>query len=115
MLYWEPSCRGALKTGTVATTVRLRQTPRMSDGDYLIAFGSSSDPEALREAQGYRWPLGAAGLKAVTGFHDEALAGEWKGYHSSRFGLQYRVIYRALSAETLFQVVSVAAHDYRRT
>jgi mRNA-degrading endonuclease YafQ of YafQ-DinJ toxin-antitoxin module len=54
-------------------------------------------------------------LKRTARRHDEALAGEWKGYRSSRLGLQYRVIYRVLAAEMLFQVVSVTAHDYRRT
>lgn len=54
------------------------------------------------------------GLRAIKGFHDEALSGEWKGHRSSRLSLQYRVIYRLVAAEQLFQVVSVAAHDYRR-
>ena len=58
---------------------------------------------------------GPPGLRRITGFHDEALSGEWKGYRSSRLGLQYRVIYRVLPAETLFQVISITAHDYRGT
>jgi len=58
---------------------------------------------------------GPPGLRHITGFHDEALSGEWKGYRSSRLGLQYRVIYRVLAAEMLFQVISVTPHDDRRT
>ena len=58
---------------------------------------------------------GPPGLRQITGFYDEALSGEWKGYRSSRLGLQYRVIYRVLAADMLFQVISVTAHDYRRT
>jgi hypothetical protein len=58
---------------------------------------------------------GPPGLRQIAGFHDEALAGEWKGYRSSRLGLQYRIIYRILAAEMLFQVISVTPHDYRRT
>ena len=58
---------------------------------------------------------GPPGLRQIAGFHDEALSGEWKGYRSSRLGLQYRVIYRVLAADMLFQVISVTAHDYRRT
>jgi mRNA-degrading endonuclease YafQ of YafQ-DinJ toxin-antitoxin module len=58
---------------------------------------------------------GPLGLRQITGFHDEALSGEWKGHRSSRLGLQYRVIYRVLAAEMLFQVISVTARDYRRT
>lgn len=57
---------------------------------------------------------GPPGLRLIKGFHDEALAGEWKGHRSSRLGVQYRVIYRVTSAEQLFQVVSITAHDYRR-
>jgi mRNA-degrading endonuclease RelE of RelBE toxin-antitoxin system len=58
---------------------------------------------------------GPPGLRQITGFHDEVLSGEWKGYRSSRLGLQYRVIYRVLAADMCFQVISVTAHDYRRT
>jgi addiction module RelE/StbE family toxin len=57
---------------------------------------------------------GPPGLRLIKGFHDEALAGEWKGYRSSRLGEQWRVIYRVLAGDLLFQVVSITAHDYRR-
>lgn len=57
---------------------------------------------------------GPMGLRLIKGFHDEALAGEWNGYRSSRLGDQWRVIYRVVTEETLFQVASITAHDYRR-
>ena len=57
---------------------------------------------------------GPFGLRQITGFHDEALSGAWKGHRSSRLGAQYRVIYRALPDELTFQVMSITAHDYRR-
>lgn len=57
---------------------------------------------------------GPSGLRAIKGLHDEALSGEWKGHRSSRLSIQYRVIYRVVAADQLFQVVSVTAHDYRR-
>jgi hypothetical protein len=57
---------------------------------------------------------GPLGLRMIKGFHDEALHGQWQGYRSSRLSLRYRVIYRAITPETLFQVVQVTAHDYRR-
>ena len=57
---------------------------------------------------------GPPGLRLIKGFHDEALAGEWKGHRSSRVGIQYRLIYRVIPSEQLFQVVSITAHDYRR-
>ncbi len=57
---------------------------------------------------------GPPGLRLIKGFHDEALSGEWAGYRSSRLGLKFRIIYRLVSRDQLFQVVSITAHDYRR-
>ena len=57
---------------------------------------------------------GPPGLRLIKGFHDEALSGGWKGYRSSRLGIQWRVIYRTIPEELLFQVASINAHDYRR-
>jgi len=58
---------------------------------------------------------GPPGLRLIKGLHDEALAGEWQGYRSSRLGLQWRVIYQIISRELLFQVASITTHDYRRS
>jgi mRNA-degrading endonuclease YafQ of YafQ-DinJ toxin-antitoxin module len=57
---------------------------------------------------------GPPGLRLIKGFHDEALRGDWQGYRSSRLSLQYRVIYRLLPKQAVFQVVQVTPHDYRR-
>ncbi len=57
---------------------------------------------------------GPPGLRLIQGFHDEALAGQWRGYRSSRLGRQWRVIYRVASADRAFYVESVTPHDYRR-
>jgi mRNA-degrading endonuclease YafQ of YafQ-DinJ toxin-antitoxin module len=57
---------------------------------------------------------GPPGLRLIRGFNDESLSGEWRGYRSSRLGLQWRIIYRSAPEQQLFQVVSIAAHDYRR-
>lgn len=57
---------------------------------------------------------GPPGLRAIKGFHDEALSGEWKGHRSSRLGLQWRVIYSVTAHVLLIQVVQVTPHDYRR-
>jgi mRNA-degrading endonuclease YafQ of YafQ-DinJ toxin-antitoxin module len=57
---------------------------------------------------------GPPGLRLIKGFHDEALSGGWKGYRSSRLGIQWRVIYRTIPEEQIFQVASITAHDYRR-
>lgn len=57
---------------------------------------------------------GPPGLRAIKGFHDEALSGEWKGHRSSRLGLQWRVIYQVVANVLLIKVVHVTAHDYRK-
>jgi addiction module RelE/StbE family toxin len=57
---------------------------------------------------------GPGGLKAIKGFHDEALMGEWQGHRSSRLNLQWRVIYRIEADVLLIEVVQVTAHDYRK-
>ena len=57
---------------------------------------------------------GPMGLRLMKGFRDEALAGAWKGCRSSHWGDHWRVIYRVVADGSLFQVESVAAHDYRR-
>lgn len=57
---------------------------------------------------------GPPGLRAIRGFRDEALSGKWQGHRSSRLNLQYRIIYRVVASQLLFQVVEVTPHDYRR-
>lgn len=57
---------------------------------------------------------GPAGLRKIKGFHDEALAGEWQGYRSSRLNRQYRVIYQQEGDHFLILVIDLNAHDYRK-
>jgi addiction module RelE/StbE family toxin len=57
---------------------------------------------------------GPPGLRLIKGFHDEALAGEWRGFRSSRLGEQWRVIYRVAQDALTFYVEAVTPHDYRR-
>ena len=57
---------------------------------------------------------GPRGLRAIRGFHDEPLHGEWKGYRASRLNRQFRVIYRVDRGRIFVEVVDVTAHDYRR-
>lgn len=57
---------------------------------------------------------GPAGLRAIRGFQDEALAGEWKGCRSSRLNEQWRVIYEVEADVLRILVVRVTPHDYRR-
>ena len=57
---------------------------------------------------------GPLGLRLIRGFNDEALAGEWRGFRSSRLGLQWRVIYRVVTTGVAFYVESITPHEYRR-
>jgi addiction module RelE/StbE family toxin len=57
---------------------------------------------------------GPPGLRLIKGFHDESLSGEWRGCRSSRLGQQWRIIYRVITEELLFQIVSITLHEYRR-
>lgn len=57
---------------------------------------------------------GPAGLALIRGFNDEALAGRWKGYRSSRLSQAYRVIYRVERDRLLVIVERVSKHDYSR-
>ena len=57
---------------------------------------------------------GPPGLRLIKGLHDEALAGEWRGWRSSRLGLQWRVIYPVVANDLAFYVESITPHDYRR-
>ena len=57
---------------------------------------------------------GPPGVRLIKGFHDEALAGEWRGFRSSRLGLQWQVIYQVISNDFAFCVESITPHDYRR-
>ena len=54
------------------------------------------------------------GLRAIKGFHDEGLSGDWKGHRSTRLGLQWRVNYRVVANPLQIQMIHVTAHDYRR-
>jgi addiction module RelE/StbE family toxin len=57
---------------------------------------------------------GPPGVRLIQGFHDEALAGKWKGFRSSRLGDQWRVIYRVDAERVTYYVESITAHDYWR-
>jgi addiction module RelE/StbE family toxin len=78
---------------------------------------AGAPPEILKRYE--KWKdiaaiSGPPGLRLIKGFHDEALSGQWKGYRSSRLGIQWRVIYRVVGEVLLIEVVNVTPHDYRR-
>jgi len=57
---------------------------------------------------------GPGGLRAIRGFNDEALRGEWKGFRSSRIGQKYRVLYKIEATSVLVKVIDLTPHDYRK-
>ncbi len=57
---------------------------------------------------------GPLGLRAIKGFHDEALEGKWAGYRSSRLNLQWRIYYRVEKSTVTVYVENVDAHRYRQ-
>lgn len=56
---------------------------------------------------------GPDALRLVPGWNDEALAGRWDGYRSSRLNQQWRIIYLVSRAILHVDVVRISAHDYR--
>lgn len=56
---------------------------------------------------------GPEALAAIRGFNDEALAGRWEGYRSSRLNQAYRVISKVERAQVLVKVERISKHDYR--
>jgi addiction module RelE/StbE family toxin len=57
---------------------------------------------------------GVAGLKAINGYRDHPLKGEWEGARSSSLNDQWRVIYIVMEKEVKVFVFEVTPHDYRR-
>ena len=57
---------------------------------------------------------GPDGLRAIRGFNDEALRGQWKGFRSSRLGQKYRVLYKIEATKVLVKVIDLTPHDYRK-
>jgi mRNA-degrading endonuclease RelE of RelBE toxin-antitoxin system len=55
---------------------------------------------------------GPQGLRAIKGFHDEALQGRLAGLRSSRLGIQWRVLYSVRSDKVTVTVEDVNPHDY---
>jgi addiction module RelE/StbE family toxin len=58
--------------------------------------------------------LGPESLRAIPGYRDEALKGEWHGARSARLNIKWRVIYTVRKNELNVLVFEVTAHDYRK-
>lgn len=57
---------------------------------------------------------GVNGLKAINGYRDHSLKGDWEGARSSSLNTQWRVIYLVSEKEVKIFVLEVTPHDYRR-
>ena len=57
---------------------------------------------------------GPEGLRAIRGFNDETLRGQWKGFRSSRLGQKYRVLYKIEAKKVLVKVIDLTPHNYRK-
>lgn len=55
---------------------------------------------------------GPIGLRNIKGFHDEPLKGDWKGYRSSRLGIQWRVINFRQDQHLEVYVIEITPHKY---
>ena len=55
---------------------------------------------------------GPSGLRAIKGFHDEALAGNLQGYRSSRLNLQWRIVYSVEATTVTVTVERITRHKY---
>jgi addiction module RelE/StbE family toxin len=81
---------------------QLRDAPR----DVVVQYEKWKDVVSLS---------GPPSLRLIKGFHDEALSGQCAGHRSFRLGIQWRVIYQVEAPEVRVLVMTVTAHDYRRT
>ena len=57
---------------------------------------------------------GISGVKAINGYRDHSLNGEWLGARSSSLNTQWRVIYMVADKEVKIFVFEVTPHDYKR-
>jgi addiction module RelE/StbE family toxin len=75
-------------------------------------------PQCIRESY-EQWKAivrtgGPKALLGLSGLHDEALHGRWRGFRSSRLNLQWRVLYQVQAEKVTVAVVRISAHDYKR-
>jgi addiction module RelE/StbE family toxin len=55
---------------------------------------------------------GPKGLKLIRGFRDESLKGDWKGYRSSRLGIQWIIIYKFENEVLEIHIFETKPHKY---
>lgn len=73
-------------------------------------------PQVVRKFMGWVGSVQAVGLEEVrksSGWHDEALKGDWSGYRSIRLNLAYRAIYRITRDGTVELALVEAVNKHR--
>jgi addiction module RelE/StbE family toxin len=73
--------------------------------------------EILRQYEAWKKVVelsGPTSLRAIPGFKDHALKGQWAGARSSYLNIQWRVIYLVEDRFIQIKVLEVTPHDYRK-
>jgi hypothetical protein len=91
--------RRGLAGGTYASSTSTAQSPGRILGSRRVLIVRQRGPQ---------------GLRAIAGFHHEALSGVWRGRRSSRLSIRDRIIYFVDEAAREVHVLDVTRHDYRR-
>ncbi len=55
---------------------------------------------------------GPQGLKLISGFNDEALKGQRKGFRSSRLNIKWRLIYKVEKEVLEVYILEITPHKY---
>jgi addiction module RelE/StbE family toxin len=73
--------------------------------------------EILRQYEAWKTVVelsGPTSIRAIPGYRDHALKGEWAGARSSYLNIQWRVIYVVEAKLIQIKVLEVTPHDYRK-
>lgn len=73
--------------------------------------------EILKQYEAWKRVVELSGphaLRAIPGFKDHALRGEWIGARSSYLNIQWRVVYCIENQAVQIKVLEVTPHDYRK-
>lgn len=73
--------------------------------------------EILRQYEAWKKIVELSGpqtLRAMPGFRDRALKGQWSGARSSYLNIQWRVIYLVEERLIQIKILEVTPHDYRK-
>ena len=97
--------KGYARAGAGRTVKRGRETTCQSTGHIVKKFALWVDLVTVE---------GLAAARAIPGYRDHGLKGEWKGYRAIRLSEAYRAIYQERQTGTIHAVYveEVNKHDY---